>query len=111
MATNGTTQPTKTYTINQATTYLGIKSFYLRKLLKSGRIESTKEQIGSTKVYRNMIPQASLDNYLATKKIGFGKREDGRNKYTIYLTEPEFKELTKSFPKALIAKANIKKSK
>lgn len=98
------------YTINEAASKMNLTPFYVRKCIRENKIQSTLEQIGDTKVQRHKITEEEIERFETRDKRQVGKRDDGRNKYTIYLTPEEFTDLTEQHDELLIARANQKKS-
>ena len=98
------------YTINEAAVKLELTPFYVRKCIREDKLSSTLEQIGDTKVQRHIISEEELERFANRPKKQVGKRDDGRNKYTIYLTIEEYDELIAQHDELLIARANQKKS-
>lgn len=98
------------YTINEAASKMNLTPFYVRKCIREGKIQSELEQIGETKVKRHRISEEEITRFESRDKKQVGKRDDGRNKYTIYLTTEEFAELTANNEDLLIGRANVKKS-
>jgi len=97
------------YTINEASSKMNLTPFYVRKCIREGKLDSTLEQIGDTKVHRHRISEAELERFETRDKKSVGKRDDGRNKYTIYLNDAEFEALIEKNDDLLIARSNIKK--
>lgn len=100
----------ETYTINEASSKMNLTPFYVRKCIREGKLDSTLEQIGDTKVHRHIITLEELERFENRPKKQVGKREDGRNKYTIYLNLGEFETLVEQHPDLLIGRSNVKKS-
>ena len=98
------------YTINEAASKLELTPFYIRKCIREDKLASTLEQVGDTKVMRHRISDEELERFANRPKKQVGKRDDGRNKYTIYLTVEEYTELIAHDSELLIARANQKKS-
>ena len=97
------------YTINEASSKMNLTPFYVRKCIREGKLDSTLEQIGDTKVYRHKITEEEIERFETRDKKSVGKRDDGRNKYTIYLNDAEFEALIEKNDDLLIARSNIKK--
>ena|SRR3990172_1296219 len=77
------------FNINQAAVRLDLTPFYIRKCIKAGKLPAQRELIGDTKVERWIIAEEDLQAFAERERHGFGKRDDGRNKYTIYATPAE----------------------
>ncbi len=97
------------YTINEAASKMNLTPFYVRKCIRENKIQSELEQIGDTKVHRHKISEEEIERFETRDKRQVGKRDDGRNKYTIYLTPEEFSDLTEKNGDLLIARSNQKK--
>jgi len=98
------------YTINEAASKMSLTPFYVRKCIREGKIQSELEQIGDTKVQRHKISAEEIERFETRDKKQVGKRDDGRNKYTIYLTLEEYEELIEENDDLLIGRANVKKA-
>ena len=98
------------YTINEASSKMNLTPFYVRKCIREGKIQSELEQVGETKVMRHIISAEEIERFETRDKKSVGKRDDGRNKYTIYLTTEEYTELVDENEGLLIGRANVKKS-
>ena len=72
---------------------LGLSPFYIRKCVREGKIETTQVSVNDTKVMRHEISDESFEVFKNRERKGFGKRDDGRNKFTIYLTPSELSTL------------------
>ena len=97
------------YTINEAAVKMNLTPFYVRKCIREDKIQSTLEQIGDTKVHRHKISEEEITRFETRDKKQVGKRDDGRNKYTIYLTLEEYEELIDTNDDLLISRSNKKK--
>ena len=82
------------YNISQVSVLSDLTPFYVRKMIKTGKLPAHRELIGDTRVERWVIEEEDLQGFLSRERKGFGKRDDGRNKYTVYLTHQEFTSLT-----------------
>jgi hypothetical protein len=90
---------------------LGIGEFHAGELLRKGAFKgAVKVQRGTTKTQKWVAPEAAVKAYAQSRKSGVGKRADGRTKWTIYLTDEEYRALNIAFPKALIQRANPPKA-
>jgi hypothetical protein len=82
------------FTIKTAAEKLNLTEFYVRKCIREGKIEAELEQIGATQVERWVITEKALEEFANRPKQAVGKRDDGRNKFTIYLTPEELEALS-----------------
>lgn len=82
------------YTIEEAKVYCGIKSFYMRRLVREDRIPTKKQSINKKGGFKHLINVKDLDEYLATK----GRKNDGKRAF-IYraddVTNAKIQELLK----------------
>jgi hypothetical protein len=84
--------PTKTsYTLRQAAAKLEVSEMYLRKMVKLGKIATAKVQI-TENVWRHEISEADLSAFKA-RTSNRSSRNDGRNKFVVYLSHPEEAQL------------------
>lgn len=85
---------TKLLNISMASKYLNIGHQFCHKLVVEGKFKGAiKEPIPGSEVERWMIPLEDLDTYKDNRKtVG---RDDGRNKFTIYLSPEELTKVTK----------------
>ena len=60
--------------IPQAAQFLGIKVYYMRKMLREGRIPSRHEPINDKGQWKHMIKVSDLQHYAAHK----GRKRDGK---------------------------------
>lgn len=77
------------YTINEAAEVLGLTPFYVRKCIRENKLPSTLVQVGETKVHRHEISEEDVELFSKRPRRQVGKREDGRNKFVIYLSPSE----------------------
>jgi hypothetical protein len=78
----------KTLTIKEVVVMSGLSENYVRKAIMSGSLVATKEQIPGRKTERNIIKREDYDAWRAST-AAHTRREDGRNKYVVYLTPEE----------------------
>lgn len=101
-----------TYTIKQLIEVSGLSNVYIRRAISTGKLEATKERVGDTKVFRNVVTESAYNAWRATT-ASRSRREDGRNKYTLYATAEEFAQieelLAKAKNEAIVARANAAK--
>jgi hypothetical protein len=80
--------------LKQLSSKLAMDQMYVRKLVVSGKIESTIVPIKEgSKVMRHEISDEAVEKFLKTPRKSITKREDGRNKFVVYLTSDEFKKV------------------
>lgn len=114
--TSASTTPTKTsYSIREAARALEVSEMYLRKQVNVGKIPTTKVQI-SENVWRHEISEKDLKAF-KNRTSTRSSRDDGRNKFVVYLTHAEearLRALMKSNALTdvdkLLARANPSKS-
>jgi hypothetical protein len=82
----------KVLTLKQAVAQSGLSMIYIRRAINEGKLPASKEQIGSTKVYRNVIKVADFEAWRASRGTR-SRREDGRNKFDLYATPEEYETL------------------
>lgn len=70
----------------------GHSDVYVRRAIAQGKLKATKERIGDTKVERNVISQEDYDAWRASVNTR-SRRDDGRNKFTAYMTPEEYDDL------------------
>jgi len=97
-------------TINAAIEMSGFSNNYIRKAIASGALKTHKELVpGTNNNWRNVID--NWDEWRASTKQRT-TREDGRNKFVVYMNADEVAELEKlveSHPfLATLKRANIK---
>jgi hypothetical protein len=82
----------KVLTLKQAVAQSELSMIYIRRAINEGKLPATKEQIGSTKVYRNVIKVSDFEAWRASRGTRT-RREDGRNKFDLYATPDELEKL------------------
>lgn len=99
--------------IKQAVQFSGLSENYIRKAIAAGKLTTVKQFIGETKIEKNWIDAAEFESWRATAGA-HSKREDGRNKFVIYMTADEMERLTSLLHEDAfelpIARANVKSS-
>lgn len=105
-----TTQPSTPKYLNakQAAAQLHITLDHLKQLTRKGKIKAIKGLVKGTNIPTWLYDPEDLKAY--TPKAGVGHRQDGRNKYNIYLTPEELELLAKTFPALEVKRANPTKS-
>lgn len=71
------TMAEKKYSIREAAHYLGIGEFYMRRMIREGKMPTTKQAINNKGGFRHLVAKKDLDNYTATK----GRKNDGKVVY------------------------------
>lgn len=97
-------------TIKQAVEISGLCENYIRKAIRSGDLQAVKELVpGTQNNWRNVI--VNFDEWRASTKQRT-TREDGRNKFVVYLNadeEAQLQKLIADMPFAeLLKRANVK---
>jgi hypothetical protein len=83
----------KVYNITQAAQELNLTPFYVRKCIKAGKIQAEQRLIENTSIMRYEISAEALEEFASREKKSVGKRDDNRNKYTLYATKSELIEI------------------
>ena len=114
MSTNTSTTPVekeRMYKISEATGVLGMREQYLRKLIREGKIKTTKVfKLNAlqepTHTFLHMISQSAIDLYLSTKgtRTRSANRNDGRQRWILYATPEEVAAIKTSQPTVEIVK-------
>jgi hypothetical protein len=104
---------TKNLTIKQAARHLGKSEMWVRRMVHQAKLPHSRELVpGTEQVYRILIPIEALD---ARKTVTRTRRDDGRNKFTVYATPAEMKAFNEALKaagiKVPVARANPPKSK
>lgn len=106
---------TKSYTIRTAAATLKVSEMYLRKMIRQGKISTSKVQV-TDNVWRHEISEAELNRFSSRSKVR-SSREDGRNKFNAYMNRAEEAKVRKVLTEAglaevakLITRANTSKS-
>lgn len=82
------TTPTKTsFSIREAAQYLKVSEMYLRKRVNDGTIKTAKVNVLGD-IWRHEISKADLDAF-KQHTSNRSSRDDGRNKFVVYLTKAE----------------------
>ena len=86
----------KSFSIKAAAAVLGLSEVYVRRMIQSGKLETTKVQVGDTEVWRHEISEETLAAW--RKDAGaHTARIDGRNKFVLYATAEELKAIQALF--------------
>ncbi|MCJ7483550.1 MAG: hypothetical protein MUO31_11345 [Thermodesulfovibrionales bacterium] len=103
------------FSIRESSVKLGVSEMYLRKMINVGKIETVKVSI-SPKVWRHEVSSSELERF-KTRSSNRSSREDGRNKFVIYLTPTELGKVQKSLKESgmgeivkLLVRSNPSKS-
>lgn len=104
---------TKGYlTIKEAAAEFALSPVWIRRMVHQGKLDVIRVQVGESKVERIEIARKSIEVRALGSK---SRRDDGRNKFTLYATPEEFDALTAALAKAKlevpVARANPPKSK
>lgn len=101
-----------TLDINQVIAETGLSSVYIRRAISTGKLIAHKEPVkeGATTV-KNVITRADFEAWRA-QSASHTQREDGRNKFVLYMTQEEAEKLQVMIagePFAeLLSRANVK---
>jgi hypothetical protein len=84
----------KLYSIKSAAAELNLSEVYIRRMIQTGKLATTKTQVGDTEVWKHMISEETLT---AWRKNSSAKtsRDDGRSKFTLYATAAELAQIQK----------------
>lgn len=83
------------YTIEEAKIYCGIKSFYMRRLVREERIPTKRVSINKKGGFKHLIDVKDLDTYLATK----GRKSDGKRAFIFRADDAKYAEIKKVLDK------------
>jgi len=100
-----------TLTIPQAALALGLSEHYVRKAVRSGKLPTTKvATTADGKTWRHEITREALEAWRNTSVTR--TREDGRNKFVVYMSPEEVEKLLKVIGgedyAATLKRANLK---
>jgi hypothetical protein len=79
---------TNRLSIKQAVVLSGLSENYIRKAISKGDLAVIKEPIGESKIKKNWIDAEVFEAWRA-EAGAHSRREDGRNKFVLYMTEEE----------------------
>jgi len=82
------TSSTKRFSIKQAAAELNLSEVYIRRMIQNGKLPTIKTQVGDTEIWRHEIDETTLAKWRSSAQTRTS-RNDGRGKYTIYLTKAE----------------------
>jgi len=106
------------YKIGEAAGAMGIREQYLRKLIREGKVVTTKVFILNalqepTHTFRHEIAQSQIDSYVSTKGTRVANRNDGRQRFVLYATVEEMVAIKTAYPAVEITKqkSNYNKEK
>ena len=81
--------------INQASARLQLTPFYVRKCIKKETLHAKLVLVSDdSEVRRYEITEEAIEEFEMRERKSVGKREDGRNKFNIYLTPVEYAKLS-----------------
>ena len=72
---------------------LDLTEVYVRRMILKGKIETTKLEIHKN-TYKHMITREEVNRWRSSVS-GRSRREDGRNKFTLYGTSEEIEQIRK----------------
>jgi len=84
---------TEGLTINIVAELTGLGAAYIRKCIREGKLESELVQMEGRETKRHEMTREAVDAWMEGKGSRVGKRDDGRNKYSLYLTPEELVEV------------------
>jgi len=79
------------FTIKEGMVYCGIQEFYMRRMVREGRIPTKKQSINKKGGFKHLINVKDLDNYLATK----GRKNDGKRAFIFRADDANYAEIAK----------------
>jgi len=91
--TNVSSTENQVLTLKQAVALSGLSMIYIRRAINEGKLPASKEQVGTTNVYRNIIKTPDFEAWRASRNAKT-RREDGRNKFDLYATATEYEKLS-----------------
>jgi len=78
--------------IKEAAEASGLSNVYIRRAILTGKLPSTKVQVGDTEVMRHEIAVEDFNAWRAST-ASRSRRDDGRGKYTVYASPEEYAEI------------------
>ena len=107
----------KDFTIKELSEKTGLSTVYLRRMIHKNKLQSTVRNIDGTNIPRHHITQEQFDEFRSNTKTRT-QRTDNRNKYTVYMTVDEMKQIRKLLKESkqdevekLLVRSNPRKSK
>ena len=92
----------------------GLSEVYVRRMILKGKLASEKVEI-ATNTYKHMIAIEEVERWRKASKGAGSRRDDKRNKFTIYATPDEIAKVQKLIENAKIespiVRSNAKKVK
>lgn len=80
------------YSIKEAAREFGLSECWVRRMVHQNKLAHRRVQVGDTKVQRIEISREALEARASKSR---SRRDDGRNKFTLYATPAEFAKLEK----------------
>jgi hypothetical protein len=83
----------ETLTLAEASVYSGLSVIYIRRAINTGKLVAFKEPVkDGSKTLRNVMSREAFDLWRA-ETATHSKREDGRNKFVVYMNPDEAAKL------------------
>jgi len=79
--------------IKEVSSEFGFSEVYIRRSISKKKLRSTKVQIAKN-TFKHLISREDIAIWRANLSTS-RRREDGRNKYTLYANKDEFEKITK----------------
>lgn len=95
---------TKQYTIKELAKEKDYSEVYLRRSISKDKLPTTKEKIAKN-TFRHLISEEQWKEFRSNVSSR-SQRTDGRNKFTLYATKDEIKEVRKALEEANLEKIN-----
>jgi|GEM_PF-6725087 len=100
--------------IKEVCAKFGLSEVYVRRMILKGKLQSEKVLI-ATNTYKHLIAIEEVERWRKASNGAGSRRDDKRNKFTIYATPDEIAEVQKLIEKAKIespiVRSNAKKVK
>ena len=100
--------------IKEVCSKYGLSEVYVRRMILKGKLASEKVEI-ATNTYKHMIAIEEVERWRKASKGVGSRRDDKRNKFTIYATHEEIAQVQKLIENAKIespiVRSNAKKVK
>ena len=100
--------------IKEVCSKYGLSEVYVRRMILKGKLASEKVEI-ATNTYKHMIAIEEVERWRKASKGVGSRRDDKRNKFTIYATSEEIAQVQKLIENAKIespiVRSNAKKVK
>ena len=84
----------KKLSIKEVCSEFGLSEVYVRRMILKGKLKSEKVEIAKN-TYKHLIERDEVVRWRKTSQGRGSRRDDGRNKFTIYGTPDEISKLQK----------------